>query len=350
MLKKLKVIGLIVVVIAGVVAVLINNRSKLEAKTNQRAIDSYPVTVETVQKKELERNLEMVGTINGENDVAVVSEASGRVLDTYAKVGDYKSQGSVLIQLDGELKLAALKTAEVNYEKAKNDYERYQSLYDQKSITISQLEAAKLGFQSAESQLTLAKREYNDTKITSPISGVVTARMVDKGDYVKRDNVVVQVVDISTLKVKLNVAEKDAFKLKPGDEVAVTTDVYPGVTFKGKIETISDQADNAHTYPVEITLPNSKEHPLKGGMFGRVQFTSIKNNETVIIPRGALVGSVRDAKVFVVKNGIANERSVVIGSTSDNMLEVLSGLKVGEQIVVNGQNNLKDQFKVTIVE
>ncbi len=66
MLKKLKVIGLIVVVIAGVVAVLINNRSKLEAKSNQRIIDSYPVTVETVQKKELERNLEMVGTINGD--------------------------------------------------------------------------------------------------------------------------------------------------------------------------------------------------------------------------------------------------------------------------------------------
>jgi RND family efflux transporter MFP subunit len=350
MLKKLKVIGLIVLLIAGVVAVLLNNRSKLEAKSNQRIIDSYPVTVETVQKKELERNLEMVGTINGANDVAVVSEATGRVLDTYAKVGDYKSQGSVLIQLDGELKLAALKTAEVNYEKAKNDYERYQSLYDQKSITISQLEAAKLNFQSAESQLTLAKREYNDTKITSPISGVVTARMVDKGDYVKRDNVVVQVVDISTLKVKLNVAEKDAFKLKPGDEVAVTTDVYPGVTFKGKIETISDQADNAHTYPVEITLPNSKEHPLKGGMFGRIMFTSIKNNESVIIPREALVGSVRDAKVFVVKNGIASERSVVIGSTSDNMLEVLSGLKEGEQIVVNGQNNLKDQYKVTIVD
>ena len=140
------------------------------------------------------------------------------------------------------------------------------------------------------------------------------------------------------------------FKLKPGDEVSVTTDVYPGVTFKGKISTISDQADNAHTYPVEITLPNSKEHPLKGGMFGRVMFTSIKNNESVLIPREALMGSVKDAKVFVVENGIAKERNVIIGSTSDNMLEVLSGLKVGEQIVVNGQNNLKDQFKVNIVE
>jgi RND family efflux transporter MFP subunit len=350
MLKKLKAIGLIVIVVAGVVAVLLNNRSKLEAKSNQRVIDSYPVTVEPVQKKELERSLELVGTINGQNDVAVVSEAAGRVLDTYAKVGDYIPQGSVLVQLDGELKLAALKTAEVNYEKAKNDYERYQSLYDQKSITISQLEAAKLNFQSAESQLTFAKREYEDTKITVPISGVVTERMVDKGDYVNKGKVVVQVVDISTLKVKLNVAEKDVFKLKTGDDVTVTTDVYPGVTFKGKIATISDQADNAHTYPVEISLPNSKEHPLKGGMFGRVMFTSIKNNESVTVPREALIGSIKDAKVFVVENGIAKEKNVVIGSTSDNMLEVLSGLKVGEQLVVNGQNNLKDQFKVTIVE
>jgi len=350
MLKRLKVIVLIVIIMAGAVAVLLNNRSKLEAKSNQRVIDTYPVTIESVQKKELERSLEMVGTINGTNDVAVVSEAAGRVLDTHAKVGDYKLQGSVLIQLDGELKNAALKTAEVNYEKAKNDFERYQSLYDQKSITISQLEASKLNFQSAESQLTFAKREYEDTKITSPISGVVTARMVDKGDYVNKGKVVVQVVDISTMKVKLNVAEKDVFRLKTGDDVAVTTDVYPGVTFKGKIETISDQADNAHTYPVEITLPNSKDHPLKGGMFGRVQFTSIKNNESILIPREALIGSVRDAKVFVVKNGIANERSVIIGSTSDNMLEVLSGLNVGEQIVVNGQNNLKDKYKVTIVE
>ncbi len=349
MFKKLKVIGLTVIVLAVVVAVLINNKSKLEAKSNQKILDTYSVTVKSAQKKELSRSLELVGTITGANDVAVVSEASGKVLETIAKVGDYKSQGSILIQLDGELKLAALKTAEVNFEKAKNDYERYQSLFNEKSITVSRLEAAKLEFQAAESQLTLARREYSDTKITSPISGVVTSRLVDKGDYVNKGNVVVQVVDISNLKVKLNVAEKDAFKLKTGDNVVVSTDVYPGVSFKGKIETISDQADNAHTYPVEIVLSNSKEHPLKGGMFGRVQFVSIKNGESVVIPREALAGSIKDAKVFIVENGIAKERKVVIGSTFDSMLEVLSGLKAGEQVVVSGQNNLQDNYKVTIV-
>lgn len=349
MLKKIKVIGLTVLIFAVVFAVLINNKSKLEAKSNKQIIDSYPVTVETIQKKELASSLELVGTITGTNDVSVVSEASGRVIDTYAKIGDSKTQGSILIQLDGELKLAALKTAEVNYEKAKNDYERYQTLFNEKSITISRLETVKQELQSAESQFTFAKREYNDTKITTPISGVVTSRMVDKGDYVNKGTIVAQVVDISKLKVKLNVAEKDVFKLKPEDDVLVTTDIYPGVSYKGKIETVSDQADNAHTYPIEITLPNCKEHPLKGGMFGRVQFTSLKNNESVNISREALIGSVRDAKVFVVQNGIAKERNIVIGSASDDMLEVLSGLKEGEQVVVNGQNNLKDQFKVTIV-
>ncbi len=93
MLKKVKVIGITVLIIAVVFAVLINNKSKLEAKSNKQIIDSYPVTVESVQKKELARNLELVGTITGTNDVSVVSEASGRVLDVYAKVGDSKSTG-----------------------------------------------------------------------------------------------------------------------------------------------------------------------------------------------------------------------------------------------------------------
>jgi len=349
MLKRIKAIGITVIIIAGVVAVLINNKSKLEAKSDRKIIDTYPVTIGTVGRQEISRSIELVGTITGDNDVDVVSEASGKVIETYAKVGDYKSKGSLLAQLDSELKLAALKTAEVNYEKSKKDFERYQSLYNEKSITISRLEAAKLELQTAESQLIFARREYNDTKITAPISGTIASKLIDKGDYVNKSEVVMQIVDISRLKVKLNVAEKDVFRLRTGDDVIVTTAVYPGVTFKGKIETISDQADNLHTYPIEVTLMNSREHPLKAGMFGRVRLISKKNSESVVIPREAIAGSIKDAKVYVVENGIAKERKIIPGSVYDNMLEVLSGLKEGEKVVVNGQNNLQDNYKVAIV-
>ena len=348
-MKKIAFIAVLTIVFVGVIAILFNNRSKLQARTGSNIVDSYPVTIEKVSTKEFKNALELIGTIQGANDVPVMSEAQGRVIGVYAKVGDYKSQGSLLIQLDGELKLATFKTADANYAKVKKDYERFEALYKEKSIPESQLEAARLDLQRAESNYTIAKREYNDTRITAPISGVVSSRLVDEGDYVNKLNVVSNIVDISKLKVKLNVAEKDAFKLKKGDNVVVTTDVYPGVKFNGKIESISDQGDASHTYPVEVSLMNSKSNPLKAGMFGKVLFASINGGNAIVIPRESLVGSVKDANVFVVENGIAKERKVVIGSTYDTMLQVLNGLNVGEDIVVNGQSNLKDNFKVKVV-
>ncbi len=347
-MKKLKIIGIAVLVLGGLITILLNNRAKLQAKTTDSKINAYPIVVSKAEKREVERNLSLVGTITANNDVAVVSESQGRVVAVYANVGDYKTAGSVLFQLDDELKEAAYKTAEVNYEKAKKDFERYQALHKDASVTDAQFEAARLAFLSAEAQYITAKRQYNDTKIKAPISGVITSRLVDLGNYVNTNNVVANIVDISKLKVKLNVAEKDAFKLKPGDEVEVTTDVYPGQTFKGKIEYISAKGDELHTYPVEISLLNSKQFPLKAGMFGRVSFTSIQKSESVVIPREALVGSIKDARVFTVENGIAKLKKVVIGSTYNSHLEVLSGLKEGETVVVNGQNNLQDNDNVTI--
>lgn len=346
---KIKIIIVAIIIVGGVGAILMHNKAKLQAKSNEEIINSYPVSVTKAETKIVSNTLELVGTITGDNDVAVVAEASGRVIGVYAKIGDYVSKGSMIIQLDGELKNAAFKTAEVNYEKVKKDFERYEALYNEKSIPVSRLEAARLELQAAESQLIVARREYNNTKITAPISGVVTARSVDVGNYVSNGSVTANIVDISKLKVKLNVAEKDAFKLKSGDAVEITTDVYPGVVFNGKIATISDKGDEAHTYPVEVTLVNSKQNPLKAGMFGRVKFISLKSSESIVIPREALVGSVKDAKVFVVENGIARERKVVIGSVYDNMIQVMSGLNNGEVIVVNGQNNLKDNFNVDVI-
>lgn len=349
-MQRLKYFIITFIVVGAIIALLLNNKAKMEAKSENVKIEAYPVTVAQVTKSKAERNLELVGTITGNNDVAIVSEAQGRVTKVYAEVGDYKSAGSPLIQLDDELKLAAFKTAEVNYQKTKKDYERYQALLASKAVTDAQLENSKLAFQSAEAQYIVAKKGYEDTKITTPISGIVTARRVDIGNYVNKTMVVAEVVDISKLKVKLNVAEADVFKLNVGDKVKITTDVYPGVTFPGRIETISDKGDEAHTYPVEVTFMNSKEHPLKAGMFGKVSFNSVSKGEKLLVPRDALIGSIKNPQVFVIQNGIAKLRDIVVGSAYNNNLEVLSGLKEGEKVVVNGQNNLADNYKVMVVQ
>ena len=351
-MKRWKLIVSVVVVFAIIITVLFMNKRKMAATTAGGIKDVYYVSVGKAEKKNLTESLNMVGTIIANDDVNIISEAAGKITGVFTKVGDYKPAGSVLFQVDDELKKAALMSAEANYEKAKKDYERFQTLYQQKSVTDSQLDQAKLGVAMAEAQYIVAKRQLNDTQIKTPISGYITARYVDLGSMVQgapQATMVANIVNISKLKVKLNLAESDAFLTKAGDAVTVTVDVYPGVTFKGRVESVSSKGDDAHTYPVEISINNESAHPLKAGMFARVEFTSLKNRETIVIPRDALVGSVKEPQVFVVENGIAKLRNLTVGNESGIFVQVLQGLMEGETIVVNGQNNLVDNLKVEIL-
>ncbi len=348
-MKRLKIYSAVTIILIIIVAILFHNRAKIKAETKNQTLDSFPVNVAAVTKKSITTHLDLVGNITAYNDVPIVSEAQGKVTKVLANVGDYKPAGSVLIQIDDELTSAALKAAKVNLEKSKKDYERFQQLYKDKSATDSQLEGAKLAYQTANDQYVIAQKQDNDTRVTTPISGIVTSRTADFGDYVFSKTVVADVVDISKLKININVDEHDVFNLKVGDKVDVTTDIYPGVVFPGVIRTISAKGDAAHTYPVEVDLLNSKEHPLKAGMFARVTFTSHTNDNSIVIPRTALVGSVKQAQVYVVENGISKLKNIVIGKTYNDYLEVLNGLNEGDTIVINGQNNLQDGSKVSIV-
>jgi RND family efflux transporter MFP subunit len=322
----------------------------MDAQSKSEILGSIPVSAATVGMQKGGDDRTLVGTVVANNDVAIVSETQGRVTGVLAEVGDHKKAGSVLVQIDDELKKANFSAAEVNYLKAKRDLERFESLLKKDAATDQQLEAARLGCKSAEAQWITSRREYQDTKITTPISGTVTARPVNIGTYVQKGMPVANVVDLSTLKVKLNVAERDVFALKPGDAVEAVTDVYPGVTFKGKVRTISDKSDESHAYPVEISLPNNPEHPLRSGMFCRVSFTHRTGGETMTIPREALVGSLKKPQVFKIEGGIAFLRDVVVGPESGTQLTVLKGLSAGDRIVVSGQNNLRDSTAVTIVD
>lgn len=348
--KKLRIGVIALLVTAGTVALLISNRARMAAKATTDIVTTIPVSVAPVEKQKLTDRISVVGTIAANNDVSIVSETQGRVTRVFVEVGDYVKAGATLVQIDDEMKRASLAAADVNYEKAKKDLERFDVLHKQGTASDTQTESARLAAKAAEAQYIIAKKQYDDTRITSPISGIVTSRPVNVGTNVNNGTQVANVVDIAKLKVKVNLAERDAFKVKVGDDVTVTTDVYPGVEFAGKVETISSKADESHTYAVEVGLPNSKDHPLKAGMFGRVLIVSPNQNESLVIPRQALLGSAKDAQVFTVEGSVARLHSIILGAEFGDKLEVLSGLKQGDRIVVSGQNNLKDSTSVRIEE
>lgn len=348
-MKKIKVIGITAAALAAVIALLLHNKAQSTASVVNNISTKYAVTVAKAGERTLSETVSLTGVIAANRDVAVVSETQGRVTAVFSNVGDVKQSGSVLVQVDDELKKAAFDAAEVNYQKAKKDLERYESLYKDHTITDSQIESSRLAFKSAETQYIVARRQYRDTKITTPIAGVVASRAVEVGTTVAPGSVVANIVDISKLKVKINVAESDAFKLKTGGKVRVFTDIYPATAFEGTVASISDKGDEAHTYPVEVTLANSREHPLKAGMFARVEFGRTSDAHGIVIPRDAIVGSVKNAQVYVVENDIARLRPVVVTNQAGTNVEIGSGLRAGETIVVNGQNNLKDNTPVTVI-
>lgn len=356
-MTKYRIISISIVVLGISLGFIMNNQSTDSNGAQSSSVKpagiatSYSVSVVTASKQNVSNYLSLIGTIAANNDVVVISETSGRVVKVNAEVGEYKQAGAVLVEVDSELKEANYKAAQLSYEKAKKDLERFESLYKENSISESQIEQARWSFQSAEAQYIVARRQLKDTKITTPISGIVTARMVDIGSMVMgapQSTVIANVVDISRLKVRINVGEKDVFKLTVGDKVQVTTDVYPNAVFDGKITSIAAKGDDAHTYPVEVRIENSKQYPLKAGMFGRVNFTQKNQRANILIPREAIVGSIKSAKVYVVKDNIAFLRSVAVGNESGTNVEIVSGLQEGEVVVVNGKNNLKDQASVIV--
>jgi RND family efflux transporter MFP subunit len=338
--------GLVIVLIGFV---LFNNKAAMEKKAKSDVLTSFPVSVTPVKKQQLTQELSQVGTIVSNNDVAVVSEISGKVTAVMVSQGSYVRKGSPLLKIEDVVPEANFIAAQANYEKAQKDYDSYKTLYAKGLISESDLDSARLAFKSAEAQYIAAQKQYHNSVITSPITGVVTARPVNIGDMVNPGTTVANVIDNSLFKVELNIGEKDAFKIKAGDGVIVATEAYPGVKIGGMVKSISDKADAAHTYPVEITIPSNKEYPLKSGMFGTVSF-DLGTQNVLTVPRIAIVSSIKNPQVFVIRDRVAVLRNIVIGTQNDTDVAVSQGINEGEMVVISGQNNLRDKAKVTVLK
>jgi len=309
-----------------------------------------PVSISLVDKASIRDSFAVVGVSEAFRDVEVYSEVAGLVRKVTAEVGQKKNAGAVLLKVDDELQASAWRKARAAHEQAKLDLRRYGNLHREGAVALSSFEGAKLRFEDAEAEMIAARRRYQDTGIKSPIAGTVTSRLVDVGEMVQPGMKVANVVDVSKVRIKVAVPEKLVVRLAEGEEVRVTTDVYPGRTFQGAVSTISGKAARDHTYEVEVVMDNPAETPFRAGMFTRIAFVDRTLREALILPRQALVGSIREPKVFLVRNGKATLRTIVVGQELQNTLEVLEGLAPGDSVVTSGQNELGEGTPVSVMK
>ena len=348
-----KIIGIVVVIaLIGIVAfTLSNNKKEMEetAASLQQKSESIPVTMTSLKEEEISGEVAINGTLEPKAELTLMSETQGRVTKLYKRKGDKVSVGTLLLQVDNELIQSQLIAAEAQFEKMQKDVARFEKLIKEDAITERDLEDTRLGLKQAEANYKSTKKRLEDTYIKSPISGVIHEDYIEIGSFLSPGAKVYDIVDVSKLKLEVKVPEAYILQVQDGQKVEISTDVHPGETIEGKVITVAQKADGTLKYGVEIeVLNNNKELPLKAGMYAVANF-EFAPKKSVVLERKAINGSLKDANVYVVENETAKLRQIVIGQVFDDKVEVISGLKKGEKVVLSGQINLKDGTKVSAI-
>lgn len=350
-MKRKHIIILIVVVIIGFIVIkLISNKSKLDKKEQptQDTVLRIPVKVAPVAVQQQEINLIKTGSLAPFKEAKVLSTVGGTIEGLRFNLGDHVSEGQILAVMDTRLLQLDLQKAQTNAAKLRRDLQTYTELLAGEAATQEKVNEIRQNYLDAVNQVNQTKKQISDAAVKAPTSGTIATKPLEQGVFANAGAEIATIVNLSQAKVQLNLTETEVYQAKQGQQVKITTDVYPGQIFHGKITFISPQADETHSYLVEILAGNKEGSLLRSGTFVYADFSRKTMQNILLIPREALTESIKDASVYVVEKGVVQQRAIKTGMEMNNMIQVLSGLKAGETVVTSGHINLKEGTPVSI--
>lgn len=348
-------IVVIAVALGGIAFILTSNKKKNEEKTAFIAEGGGAVAVRVamVERQSLDLDFSVNGVFAPKQELNFMAESAGRVSKIFVKEGDRVSRGQVLARIDAEIINTDKETAQANLQNAIKDEARYASSFATGGVTQQQLDQARLSVQNARLRLQSATKRVSDANLKSPINGIVNKKYVEVGAYVTAQGTqMFELVDVSSLKLEVNVNESQVANLKVGNKIDIRSSVFPTEKFKGNITFIAAKADASLNFPIEIEVDNSGKNLLKAGMYGTAIFSFPKQAPTILVPRTSFAGSVSSNQVYIYDRATNTSkiRKVVSGRILGDSVEILEGLKEGETIITSGQINLTEGTAVSIVK
>ncbi len=338
---------------------------------------SMLVETAAVQPQLFDSKLEVLGELQPQQSVDVMSRISGRLKEVLAQRGDPVAKGDLLAVVDDEdlqqqisraeasiaVARAGVSREQANYDNLVIQVERYQALHSEQLISNqdlqnvesqlraskAQLELAKAQVQQAEASLRELKIQQDQTRVYSPLTGFVGTRYLDPGALVSASVPILRVLDVSRLKTVVPVTEQMISKVHVGLPAKVSIDGVAGREYQGRITRISPFLDpETRSADVEIEISNN-QGLLKPGMFARVSIAAGAPTKVLAIPRDALLTRGDEKGVFLLTADQTTEyRRIEIGRIQGDFVEVLDGLGEGTQVVTAGAQKLNEGDKVRI--
>ncbi len=263
-----------------------------------------PVEIRVVETSPLTETLNLTGDVRGVEEIDVYPKASGKLVQIKVREGEKVEGDQILAVVDRDV------------------------------------EGVK----------------YEPLDVTSPVGGIVGTIYLDQGARVTSPDPspsmgtpLFRVVNMDSVKVLVNPIEKDFPKIKLNQKARVSVDAYPDETFSGKVTLIAPTINSmTRTASAEVTLPN-RDHRLKPGMFAQVKIVMRETEDALLIPAYAVIEQGQSSKIFTLIDGKAKAKSIRLGIDCGETVEVISGLEVGDSLIVAGQHKISDGDRVRLL-
>lgn len=327
--------------------------SPADKKAGGQAPGASAVTVEVAQAigMKLQDEINAAGAIQSNQSVMLRPEVAGRITQLNFSDGQTVKKGQVLVTLDSAVNQAEVQQARAELSIAKANFKRNAELAQQKFIAERAKEESAVNVQVLEAKLALAQARLSKFEIKAPFAGVVGIRNVSVGDYVKDGADLVNLEDISSVKVDFRIPEKFIDRVQHGQAIEVVVDALPRRQFHARVDAIDPQIDNAGRSALLRGRVANPEIKLKPGMFARVRLILDERENAIVVPEESIVPVGNKTTVWKIIDAKAHRTEVKTGLRRDAKVEIVDGLQIGDTVVTAGQMRLnKDGTPVRIVQ
>ncbi len=309
-------------------------------KGDPNAAKPVMVSYYVVATKDLTNSVVATGSLLPNESVDIYPEVSGRIVTLNIQEGRPVGKGSLLVKLyDGDLQAQLLKQQAVQ-ENNQRIEDRNKQLLQRGGISQQEYDVVVTNLKSASADIEVTRSQIRRTTILAPFSGVIGLRNVSLGAVVSPQTLIARLQQTSTLKLDFTVPERYGSRVKPGNAVTFTVDGTNG-NFAGKIYAIEPDVDvSTRSLRIRALVSGADRHGLRPGAFAKVNL-AISENQAIVIPTQALMPQLRSNQVVVIKKGKAVFQNVTTGLREQSLIQITSGLTVGDTIATTGLLFLK---------
>lgn len=290
-----------------------------------------------------------VGTLQSQRAIELTSEVNGRIVELNFEPGEPVQKGQLLVQLDDRQARADLRVVQAQYDDAKRQYDRARSLKARNSISQSQVDELRTAMEVADAQRAAAQTRLDDHRIEAPFAGVAGLRDVSVGAYLNAGDSIATLDAIDQLDLTFSVPERYLGQITRSQHLTGLTSAFPDQPFDGTLTELGTRINAlSRALPVKARVANP-DRKLRPGQYMSVNLT-LRQRQALVIPEQAVLVQGNNAYVFLADQDAARRVEVTLGVRKPGLVEVISGVRAGDSVIITGQDRLSSGDAVRVVE